>query len=143
MMRDIFPPVEQATELEPEELAMFVLKYLSGIEDHLMNLNYILINSRDYSPDQKPEITAVLTEAWMWLEKELMLAPRDGNRDFVFITRRGRALLAEGNFEAYKTGNLLREMVLDPILLRKVQPTFCEATTRNQSSRRSRQLKYV
>ena len=121
MMRDI---VEHALELEPEELAMFVLKYLSETEPHLMNLNNALIESSHYSPDQKSEIPNAITEAWMWLERELMLAPREGTRDFVFITRRGQALLSEGDLAAYQRRNLLKEMTLDPALARKVHPTY-------------------
>ena len=53
-----------------------------------------------------------------------MLAPRDGRRDFVFITRRGLELLAEGDLAAYQRRNLLKEMTLDPALARKVHPTY-------------------
>ena len=124
MMRDIFPPVEQALELEPEELAMFLLKFLSNVDEHLMQLTYVLNQSRNYSPEQKSDITDALTEAWMWLEIERMLAPRGGNRDSVFITRRGRALLTEGDLAAYQRRNLLKEMTLDPALAREVHPTY-------------------
>ena len=60
----------------------------------------------------------------MWLETERMLAPRDGRRDFVFITRRGLELLAEGDLAAYQRRNLLKEMTRDPALARKVHPTY-------------------
>ena len=54
--------VEQALEREPEELALFVLEYLSETEEHLMNLNNALIEARHYSPDQNMEIPNAITE---------------------------------------------------------------------------------
>ena len=89
------------------------------------NLNNFLGESRNYTgQEKKAEVTDVLTEGWMWLETERMLVPRGGDREWFNISRRGRALLAEGNLEAYLRGNLLREMTLDPALARKVRPTY-------------------
>lgn len=48
-LKDIFPPIETALEMEPEELAQFVLKYLAT-ESQINRYNFTLGTS--------PELTA-------------------------------------------------------------------------------------
>ena len=47
-------------------------------------------------------------EAWVWLEREILIAPEPGKRDdWVFITRRGRKLANAEAVESYRKANLL------------------------------------
>jgi len=127
MMFQMFPPVDEALELEPEELGVFVLSHLAELEPNQpggLNLNNFLISLKQYDPTQKPEVPEAFTDAWMWLEGQRMLAPFQGDRDFFHVTRRGRALLEHGDLEAYRRGNLLRQMELAPGIARKVHPTY-------------------
>lgn len=127
-MHEILPSVEQAIELSAEELGVFVLRYLTVAEPRrpdICNLNNFIGESRNYSgQDNKVEVTDALTEAWMWLETERMLIPRAGQRDWVRIGRRGRELLAQDDLGAYRRDNLLKDMQLEPVLARKVRPTY-------------------
>ena len=122
------PAPEQAIELQSEELAVFVLSYLAQQEQSnqssIMNLNNFLISLREYAPTQKEEVSEAFTEAWIWLERELMLAPRRGDRVWFYITKRGKTLLEQGELEAYLRADLLQPMVLAPVLARKVRPTY-------------------
>ena len=81
----------------------------------------------DYAAGHGEELSKRLLVGWMWLEKELFVAPRpEQTGDFAFITPRGRKVLESQDFEAYKKGSLLPSDNLDPILVRKVKPSFIQ-----------------
>ncbi len=124
---EIFPPIETALDLEPEELAVFVLKHL-GPQDRINRYNYTIGTSPDlveYAGDYQKQLIHQLMEAWMWLERELFIAPSPGSQgDWAFITRRGRQILESEDFQSYQKASLLPAEDLDPILVRKVRPLF-------------------
>lgn len=128
--QDEFPPIENALEMEPEELAPFILKYLSSREKtELMNrYSFTLGTSPElgaYAGRHRDELLKRFMEAWIWLEKEMFLAPRPGDTgDWVFITRRGKKVLESQDFSTYKKSYLLPSENFDPVLARKVKPAF-------------------
>jgi uncharacterized protein (TIGR02391 family) len=127
-MKD-FPPPEEVLEMEPEELAPFVLKYLNSQPANSINrYNFSLPNDRhlnEYLGHQRyDEYRKRLMEAWMWLEREGFLAPRPGqNDDWAFVTRKGQRVVLAENFEAYKLAPLF-PLHFDPVLIRNVKPLF-------------------
>ena len=129
-IKEIFPPIETALELEPEELAPFILKYLKGLEEAKKPINrnnFTILNSpeaRDYTGQHKDELSKRLIEAWFWLERELLIASFPAGSEVYFITRRGQRILEEQDFASYKKGQLLPSEGLDPVLVRKVKPLF-------------------
>jgi len=127
MFKEIFPPIETALELEPEELAPFVLKHLKQMGGGLSKHNYTLgtdTETVEYAGGNLEEFKERLMEAWVWLEREMFIAPKPGQIDWSFITRRGEQVLEEENFTAYAKESLLDSKTLDPILARKVKPLF-------------------
>lgn len=125
----VFPPVETVLEMEPEELAPFVLKHISETPSGGLNrYNYSLGTGQDFVVwvgTHREEIMHRLMVAWMWLEKELFVAPKPGQQgDWAFITPRGLKVLESQDFGAYKKGSLLPSDNLDPVLVRKVKPSF-------------------
>lgn len=126
---DVFPPIDIALELEPEELAVFVLKYLDE-QPNINRYNFTLGTNSDmslYVTDnrQRTVFCERLMEAWMWLEKELLVAPRPGQQgDWAYVTPRGKRVLQEQDFTSYRRGSLLPSDGLDPVLVRKVKPLF-------------------
>jgi uncharacterized protein (TIGR02391 family) len=133
-LKDICPPPEQLIELEPEEVGMFVLKYLCLAEKgrnqgDLSRYNFTLDGSlAHYVEDStlRREVAKVLTEGWVWLEREGMIAPKPGESSgqWFFVTRRGKKADEEANLAAYKNSVRLPEGSLDPVLARKVRPLF-------------------
>jgi len=91
---DFFPDAEALIALEPEELAGVLLEYLlqlgSDDEGQLSRYNFMLLNGEG----RNSNVGKALTEAWIWLEREGLLAPSPDNHggDWVYITRRGAAL---------------------------------------------------
>ena len=123
---------DRILELEPEDLALPLLRYLAEIEADAGNsppnlgnlMNEILRQLGNTHHRASVEtVKRAFTEAWMWLERELLLAPRDGS-SFVFITRRGHSLLAHGDIGSLQAMGLLPKGVLDPALSAKVRPAY-------------------
>ncbi len=134
-LTDILPPPNQLVQLEPEEIGMFVLRYLCLSERErtssgsMNRYNFTLPESLGhYVSDSvlRAEVARVLTEGWVWLERELMIAPKPGepSGQWFFVTRRGKKANEEANVTAYKNAARLPDGSLDPVLARKVRPLF-------------------
>ena len=125
----IFPPIDTALEMAPEELGPFVLKYLAT-QPQINRYNFSLGSSPDlmtYAGAKVQPLCERLMEAWMWLEKEGFVMPRPGQTgDWAMITRRGRKVLEAQDFDTYQKESVLRAVNLDPILVRKVKPAFLQ-----------------
>ena len=124
------PPLDIALSLEPEEIAIPLLKYLISQNDasrgtlHLHNF-IIGPDVRDYAKDKYDQIATLLTEAWIWLEHELMLAPSPGHdKVWMYVTKRGKILADSGDINKYRKGNIIPPDALDPVLANKVLPIF-------------------
>lgn len=131
MFKEVFPPAETILDMEPEELAPLVLKFLNESGSQKLNMhNFSLCNSSDFIEwagddlKKRDEISQRMIVAWRWLERELFIAPQPGNVDWAFITPRGKAVLESQDFETYHKGHLLPSEGLDPILVRKVKQAF-------------------
>lgn len=134
IIKDVFPPYEVAINLEPEELAVSVIECLSlfkkqGNPSMLHRGNFTSWQTfQDYceQQDQYGKITEAVSEAWIWLEREGLIAPKPGQeyRDVIFITRRGRTFSESGDINKFKSASLLPPEKLDPILVEKVRPAF-------------------
>lgn len=128
MFKDIFPPIETVLELEPEELAPFVLKHLSKV-NKINRYNYTLNTNdgmQEYAGEHLKDFQKRLMEAFVWLEREMFIVPLPNEQgEWRFIVRRGeRILLEEEDLSSYKQGQLLPSENLHPILVRKVKPLF-------------------
>lgn len=130
---DVFPPASELLDMEPEEIAPFLLQYLvlldeEGSSGQLNRYNFTLETNdglRNFAGEKLHKVTEVMTEAWAWLEREGFIAPKPGTQgEWVFITRKGKRLKTLTDFQAYSYGDLLPSKKLDPILSRKVKPLF-------------------
>lgn len=131
LIANIFPGVETAVQLEPEELAVPLLEYLCQMEERPGNNtphlgNFLVSESlRGYAGSRYDEFIKVATEAWMWLLHEGLIAQHPTQRgDWVFVTRRGMKFRSLGDPERFKAANMLPHDTLDPTLASKVRPPF-------------------
>ena len=123
--------IEEVIDMEPEELAPLLLKYLKSLPADSVNRNNITsCNDREIyerlgnDQNKHKKLTERLMEAWMWLEREGLVLPKPGqNENWSFITNKGDRLVKEDNFESYKKANLFPKEI-DPVLLREVRPLF-------------------
>jgi uncharacterized protein (TIGR02391 family) len=131
LISSIFPAVEIALQLEPEELAVPLLECLCLMEEDRghsgPNIHNFMLpgNLLDYAGNHYKEFIKVATEAWMWLLHEGLIArhPEQGD-DWVFVTRRGKKFRSLGDAKKFKAANMLPHDTLDPILTSKVRPPF-------------------
>ena len=128
---DIFPDSDALLSLEPEELAGIVLEFLNSLSrdvaDQLLNRHNFSQQTVDgYPGEKKTEISEALMEAWVWLEREGLLAPRPAsfNEGWVFITRRGKQVLNREGVQKYYHGNILPKHLLHPVIAQKVWSPF-------------------
>src|SRR5208282_3212434 len=77
-MHGIFPPPDELLELEPEDLAPLVLRYLSQApRQELHRYNFTIQSGAlgAYAGARYEEIARAITEAWIVLEREGLIAP--------------------------------------------------------------------
>ena len=116
----------QVLDMEPEELAPIVLRVLQGRQN---------INRRNFTVDADHTLQQELggkyerylerlIETWMYLEREGFIAPKPGfNDDWSFVTSRGRRVVNDQDFSAYRKAALFPRD-LDPVLTQTVKPLF-------------------
>lgn len=127
---DLVPDADAVLALKPEELAGVVLEYLNGLpgEDQkriLVTQNFgQRSTAAGYPEDKKDEILRALMEAWVWLKREGFLAPRPGEGEWQFVTRRGARMRSASDVKAYRHQNLLPRAQLHPRIAQKVWSAF-------------------
>lgn len=130
--KNSLPPLEVLLRLPREELAVHVLTYLRGQQGSVHRRNLVSPTSTeviDYAGRERTfEASRALTEAWMWLEREGLIAPdptqiADG-RDWAYVTKRGEAFRTQADVTAYRHAQMLQAQALDPELAEKVFPLF-------------------
>ncbi len=137
---DVLPDPDTVLELEPEELAGFVMQFLHSLSpqdrsSQLMRNNfggsifYVAHHAppvyQGLSDDKREQIKQAAMEAWFWLEREGFLAPQPGpNRDTFFITRRGQRVKNEIDLAAIRKTDSLPRKLLHPLIAEKTWSLF-------------------
>lgn len=126
-LEKFFPPVEISLSLEPEELAIPLLNCLINTADTGLNLgNFVRSEDFDrYGGAKADDVRRLVTESWIWLERELMIAPNFRlSPGWIYVTKRGKELAAENDIQKYIRSSTISSQSLDPILASKVHPLF-------------------
>ena len=129
-LEQFFPPLEITLQLEQEELAIPLLKCLIQSQESAsgdLNLHNFVISGdlHKYAGEEYKTLAAIITESWIWLENELMLAPTPGKeRQWLYVTEKGKKLASESNITRYRAAQIIPPNSLDPILATKVMPLF-------------------
>lgn len=131
LIKDLFPPLDDAIKLEPEDLAAPLLECLCRIEDDktTQKPNREIVTSYNYFKDycdqnRSDEAEKIICEAWAYLENAGCITRKTGLGEWYFVTRRGRKLRMQANFKKYFSSKLLGHDNLDPKLASKVTPPF-------------------
>lgn len=126
----IIPDPELLLSLEPEELSGLLLEYLNSVavSSSEMHLGNFLSghNVTEYPREYQERIKLAFTEAWVWLEREGLIAPKPGQLSigWIFISRRGKRLKNSADFEAYRKANLLPRQLLHPLVAERIYSDF-------------------
>lgn len=138
--------------LEPEELAGPLLAYLDSSQsiypEQLISYTGMFERYDQFPPrisedkqremrqkyprERENAILCALMEAWQWLERERLVAPkplfereiRVGGSTPYFVTRRGQSIETPDDLVAYGKANLLPKHQLHPIIAQKVWSLF-------------------
>jgi len=119
------PTADSVLQLEPEELAPYLLEHLTGNSNHL-NLGNLLESSlgsgvmRHYGNDTRVE--QALREAWSWLVREGLLVEKA--YEWFCISRRGQKIRGRQDLQAYQRSNVLPKQSLHPTIAERVWPNF-------------------
>jgi len=129
-IHSLLPDSENLLSLEPEELAGYLMEYLNSLPDdekkHLNRSNFGGNHTvQEYPPEYQAEILKALIEAWGWLERKGLIAPKPGDRHgWVFITSDGQKFKNHGDIDAFRKANLLPKKLLHPVIALKVWSDF-------------------
>lgn len=127
---DLLSDADALLALEPEELAGYLIEFLNALppdqQSQLNRYNFSLPPTFEgYPPHLQSQIAQAAMEAWVWLEREGLIAPKPGTQgEWVFITRRGKTLKNHIDLAALRSANLLPRKTLHPVLATKVWSTF-------------------
>jgi uncharacterized protein (TIGR02391 family) len=127
----MIPNAEDLLALEPEELAGILLEHLNSLGENSSSLqlyNFLLHGQSPagaYPHEYQDPINRALTEAWVWLEREGLIAPRPGSTNgFMFVTRRGKTLANRQGVDSYRHATLFPKNLVHSVILQKVYPAF-------------------
>jgi uncharacterized protein (TIGR02391 family) len=126
-IHQLIPNPEDLLALEPEEAAAVLLQHLAGGSEGSSPQNPVkrgnlftvgMSPANGYPPPYRDRVSELLMAAWVWLEREGLLLPAPGHqdRDWVFVSQRGRALISKENFDAYRYGSMFPRKVLHPAI---------------------------
>lgn len=108
----LIPDVGVLVALAPEELAEIILQMaherrqndLIHLQSIVSDIHGSLGSSDGYPQNRKRDAELALAEAWNWLSVQGLLIPEpgtNGNNGWMILSRRARAILANGSFKTY------------------------------------------
>jgi hypothetical protein len=114
----ILPDPEALLALEPEEVAGIILEHLNSLgqmdRGGLNRYNFSLPHTyQEYPQQYHAQISELLMEGWVWLEREGLIAPRPGSQgEWIFVTKRGKQIETAAGLVAYRNSNRLPKQQL-------------------------------
>jgi uncharacterized protein (TIGR02391 family) len=127
-VHSILPDAEALLALEPEELAGVVLEHLNSLgpsDISTLNRYNFGLNAPQGYEDKQVAVAEALMEAWMWLEREGIVAPKPGQMNgWYFVTRRGQQVANREGLDAFRKASLLPKGQLHPEIAQKCWATF-------------------
>ena len=134
-IHQVIPNAEDLLVLDPEEAAAVLLQFInsggegSSAQRPIKRGNLFtpgVSPANGYPPQYRDRLNELLTAAWVWLEREGLLLPAPGqqDRDWVFVSERGRKLLSKEDFAAYRYSSLFPRKTLHPSIASNTYALF-------------------
>ena len=127
----MLPDAGALISLEPEELAGIVLEHIkshSGLNQGYVNRYNFGIAGNTYSEfpiERQDHVGKALMEAWMWLEREGLIAPKlEDTGLWFYVTKRGQRIDGSAGIEAYRRSAVLPKQFLHPTIAQKCWSSF-------------------
>lgn len=117
------PTPEAVLDLEPEDLAGFLLEWANdGSGDSLNANNFCLMLDGLYKHDER--VGNAFMEAWMYLLREGLLVEKPKSPGWYFVSRRGRRLKGRQDLQAFRRAAVIQKQSLHPLIAERAWPTF-------------------
>lgn len=124
----LIPDAEDLLDLEPEELAGYLLEFLASpdgansLNRHNVGLDHVV---QEYPRQLQRRASEAILEGWMFLEREGFIAPNPGDSgNWYFITRRGKRVVGHTDFAAIQKANALPRGKLHPVISERVWANY-------------------
>ena len=115
-LHELVPKPDDLLALQPEEVAALIMICLNSKTEGLGDsVSFNDIKLKGYQKESHQEISRAVSEAWMVLEREALVA-RDFSQSYVyyFISRKGEKLKTIEDFESYRRSRVLPREILHP-----------------------------
>lgn len=124
----LIPDAETLLALPPEEFAYYVLQAVMprnpSANFHLQTVHAEIsggsfAHQPGYPQHQIAEIEIAVTEAWQWLENQLIIvrdSGTNGNNGFRVLGRRGKLLRTAEQFKAFRQASAFPKDMLHPLI---------------------------
>ena len=123
---DVVPDVDTVLAFAPEELGGIFLRLVPG---HMQNGMFQPANvthhsaGKQYPGNHDAELEVAYSEAWAWLEINMLIVPAtgiNGNNGWKILSRRGRSISSERQFEEFRAAAAFPKALLHPSIADKV-----------------------
>ncbi len=123
-IEDVLQDLDLLLELEPEELGGCILAHANAASfvecEKILHKGFRhLLDLGDVPIDIREDVIVALSEAWLWLEREGLVAAKVHASGFT-ITRRGKRLRSQVDAAAYVASRVLPRSLLHPRLVQRV-----------------------
>lgn len=130
-LTSLIPDIDVLVALAPEELAEVVLRLaderrqngLTHLQSLASDINGQPGASNGYPQNRKQDAELALAEAWNWLTVQGLLIPEpgmNGNNGWMLLSRRAKAILANGSFSTYARSLAFPKALLHPSIADEV-----------------------
>lgn len=126
-LTSLIPDVDVLVALAPEELAEVVLRLADERRQngliHPQTLASDIQGSNGYPQNRQKDAELALAEAWNWLTAQGLLIPdpgMNGSNGWMLLSRRAKAILANGSFNTYMRSLAFPKALLHPSIADEV-----------------------
>jgi uncharacterized protein (TIGR02391 family) len=128
---NLIPDATVLLAMPPEELGMYVLQAMTQTsrsgQMHIQTLYNDIARTAGrespYPPQLLGEVEGAVTEAWQWLENQLLIVPEpgiNGQNGFRRLGRRAKDLRTSEQFKAFRQGAAFPRALLHPAIAERV-----------------------
>ncbi|MBA3855380.1 MAG: hypothetical protein C0507_00585 [Cyanobacteria bacterium PR.3.49] len=131
-LRDALPSFEDCIELDPADLAVYLLEFINSRTLISMRASDWIHSQtqKSYSETELPRIKEALLEAWAWLENNGLIGldpSQTSGSLWRVVTRRGRALKNRSSIQSFQKSICLPRDLLHPVIFSNCWADFLKA----------------
>jgi uncharacterized protein (TIGR02391 family) len=116
------PTAASLLDLEPEELAGFLLEWMTQGTGESLNLNnFTIMVEQQYQHDRR--VGKAFAEAWAYLVREGLLI-KTSSEGWYFVSRRGMTLRGRHDLQVFRRSSAISKQVLHPLIAEKSWSPF-------------------